>query len=463
MKTLIEGGTVVPVNPERDILYNASILVEDDTIVSVETGSSPTGAGGADKTIDAVGKIVFPGFINTHNHLFQTMLKGLGDDKVLSQWFQTMTAPSAVHLDPETVYDAASLGCLECINSGATTNLDYMYPHPVPELSDAVIAAYQDFGMRGFYGRGMIDTGEGTPGEIMQDAAAVEKDIVRLVDKYHNSSGGRVRIWLAPAAGWLASDAMLRMTWEAARTYSLGYTIHISETPFDREATMRLHGRSDAELLQHLGIVGPNVLMVHCVYLTERDIRMAKYYDMPVSHNPVSNMYLASGVAPVPRMAETGITVGLATDGAASNNTNDMLEVIRITPLLHKVAAADPTIITAYKVLEMATIDGARALGIDKETGSIEAGKKADLVIYNPRNSAKSVPMHNPVSTLVYSGSEKCIETVLIDGTIVKENGNLTIRDEEAVLERAQRSADRLSKRAGTEGLKSRKMGPIAF
>ena len=226
---------------------------------------------------------------------------------------------------------------------------------------------------------------------------------------------------------------------------------------------MGVHGSFDMNVLEELGIVGPNVLMVHSVYLTDRDLRAAKYYDMKVSHNPVSNMYLSSGVARIPRMIESGITVGLGSDGPASNNSQDMIELLKFTALLHKVETKDPTVITSEKVLEMATIDGARAVGMEDDIGSIEIGKKADFFIYNPYLHAKSIPMHHPVSTLVYSGTHACVETVVIDGNIILENGVLLTADEEKIMKDGQKCADALADRAGTAGNKRRDWTSLAF
>lgn len=463
---LIKNAMIVTVNKEREVLKRHSLAVKDDCIIDIGPDQVLENKyQDVKKVIDAENKILFPGLINTHNHLFQNLLKGLGDDKVLSDWFADMTAPSAAHLTPEDVYHSAMLGCVQGIRSGTTTMLDYMYPHPVANLSDGVIKAFRELKIRGIFGRGMMDTGEqfGTQKSIMQDVQTIEEDCRRLLDNYHGIDNDRIHVWLAPAAIWSCTEECLKVTWNLAQEYNTGYTVHISETPFDREAARQLHGEPDVEVLQKLGILGPNVLMVHCVYLTERDIRMAKYNDMKVSHNAVSNMYLASGVAPIPRMVESGISVGVATDGAASNNSQDMIETLKMTALLQKVHSTDPTIITAEKVLELATIDGARAVGLDDKIGSLEIGKKADFFIYNPALSAKSIPMHNPVSTLVYSGSESCVETVIIDGNIVMEDGVILVTDEMKVIATAQHTADQLAERAGTSKNKERGWRSLAY
>mgnify|MGYP000079276402 CR=1 FL=1 len=463
---LILNGTIVTVNPKREILLNGALAIQDDRIV--EIGPSEVlqeKYTEVKKVLDATGKAVFPGLINTHNHLFQTLLKGLGDDKVLADWLAEMTFPSSVHLLPEDTYAGAMLGCLDGLHSGTTTMLDYMYPHPQPELSDGVIKAYRELGIRGIFGRGYMDTGEefGVQPGIMQDVTTIEKDARRLFDKYHGIDNGKIKIWLAPAAVWSNSKESLLMTKRLAEEYKTGVTVHISETPFDREAARKLHGDWDINVLEKLGLMGPNMLMVHCVHLTPSDIRMAKYFDAKVSHNPVSNMYLSSGVPPIPRLVEAGVTVGLATDGAGSNNSNDMLETLKMAALLQKVHHMDPTILTAEKVLEMATIDGARAIGMEDEIGSLEIGKKADLFIFNPQLAAKAVPMHHPVSTLVYSSTQTNVETVVIDGQIVMENGIVTTVDEKAMLKLGQETADALSKRAGTYHLKTRPWRSLAY
>lgn len=452
---IIKNTTVVTVNKDREIIYGGAIAVNKGVILAVgksEDVLEKYSENDAKEVINGEDKIIFPGFINTHTHLFQNLLKGLGDDMVLKDWLATMTFPASAHLTKEDCYTAAMIGCVESIHSGITTTLEYMYPHNRENLSDGVIEAFKDLKIRAIFGRGCMDEGAkfGVPNAIVQSVDEVEKDIRRLFETYHNSENGRIKVWAAPAAIWSNSEEMLKMLWKVTNEYESGFTVHISETPFDREASEILHGLPDADVLQKLGVLGPNVLMVHCVVLTDRDIRMAKHYDLKVSHNTVSNMYLSSGVAPVPKMIEAGISVSLGVDGAASNNSQDMIELMKSTALLHKAHTQDPTIITAEKVLEMATIDGARAIGMEDEIGSIEVGKKADLVIFNPYASPKSIPVHNPVSTLVYSSSMQNIESVIIDGNMVMKNGVITTIESEAeLLKKGQKTADSLAERAG--------------
>lgn len=462
---LIKHATIVTVNKKRETLYDAALAIQEDRIVDIGATAALEGKyPEVKKVIDATGKAVFPGLINTHNHLFQTNFKGMGDDKVLKDWLTDMTYPGSKSLTPEDCYTGAMIGCIEGIRSGVTTQLDYMYPHPREGLDDAVIDVFRDLKIRGIFGRGYMDCGEefGICPEIMQSAEKIEADIRRLYAQYHNSENGRIKVWMAPAIPWGMTVDCLKMT---KRLYDEGIdmTIHTSETMFDRESTMKLHGMWDTDILVHYGLLGPRTLLVHCVQLTDRDIRMIKYHDAKISHNPNSNMYLSSGVAPIPALNMAGVDVSLGTDGAASNNSNDMIEILKATALLQKVYHRDPTIITADKVMEMATIEGARCIGMADEIGSLEVGKKADLFIFNPERNIKAIPMHNPVSTLVYSSGMENVETSIIDGNIIMEDGVLTTVDEPSMIKRCRKQADDLAERAGTTRLKTRAWKNLAY
>ena len=455
---LITNTTIVTVNKKREILYDAAIAIHNGRILDLGDSEAicakyPDAA----RVIDATGKAVFPGMINTHNHLFQTNLKGLGDDKDLKDWLAQMMFPSATHLQPEDCYTGAMIGCIEGLHSGVTTQVDYMHAHPVERLSDAVIKAFRELKIRAVFCRGHMDCGEefGVQPALMQPVKEIEADIRRLMAEYDGCENGRIHIWMAPSAPWSSSAEAMQMS---KRLYDEGVSmaVHTSETPFDRESTMQLHGFYDTDLLQHYGLLGPRTLLVHCVHLTDRDIRMIKATDTKISHNPASNMYLSSGVARVPVWNLCGIDTGLGTDGAASNNSNDMLELLKLTALLQKVSHLDPTVITADKVLEMATIEGARCIGQADEIGSLEIGKKADLFLFNPEANFKAIPMHHPVSTLVYSSGTQNIEMVLVDGVPVLENGTVTTLDEKQMARRCREQADSLSQRAGTWELKRR-------
>ena len=349
---------------------------------------------------------------------------------------------------------------IEGLHSGVTTTFDYMYPHPVGtfNLDDGIIKGMMKLGVRSFLGRGCVDTGVefGVYPAMIEKVPDIEKSIRNLYEKYNNAAKGKIKIALAPAAIWSNSGESLAMLKKLSNELDLLISIHISETNFDRASSKKLHGKDEIELLEELGLLNEKLIMVHCVELTNEDIRKIKASGATVSHNPVSNMYLSSGVAPIPLLNQEGIMVGLGVDGAASNNSNDFIELLKMTALLQKVHHRNPTIMTADKVLEMATIEGARSLGIDDIVGSLEPGKKADLFIFNPKLDFKAVPMHNPVSTLIYSSGNKNVETVFVDGEIVLENGKVVNVAEDEVADNIQRVADELSMKAGTYKLKRR-------
>ncbi|MCL4425304.1 MAG: amidohydrolase [Firmicutes bacterium] len=463
---LIKNATVVTLNSRREIIPRAAIAIQGDRLLDVGPMAALAAKyGTARRVIEADGQVVFPGLINTHTHSFQTLLKGLGDDRILPDWIAQMTSPSAAYLEAEDAYYAALLVGLEALHSGTTTVLDYMYAHPEPYLSDPVIKAFQELGLRAVFGRGMSDLGRrwGIHPRLVKDQESIQADSLRVFQRYHGSNQGRLRVWLAPGSVWGNSRENLIWLRRTASELKTGLTIHVSETPFDRRASEVTHGQADIDVLEAIGFLGPDVLLVHCVHLKEREIRLLKALDVRVSHNPVSNMYLSSGVAPIPRMLESQITVSLGTDGAASNNTQDMLETLKVTALLHKAHSLDPTVITAERVLEMATLDGARSLNWEDEIGSLEVGKKADLFIFNPGRNAKATPLHHPISTLLYSSSQANVQTVVIDGQVVLEDGAITTVNEARILREAQKVAERLARRAGTDRLAKRPWRALAF
>ncbi|WP_304340167.1 amidohydrolase [Metaclostridioides mangenotii] len=445
---LIKNSIIVTVNKGREVLFDGAIAIKDDRILDIGNSKDLVlKYTEVKKVMDGNGKVIFPGFINTHNHLFQVLLKGLGDDMALDGWLNSMMFPSAKFLTEQDTYDAAMHGCVEGLKSGITTMVDYMHTHNRASLTDGIIKAYQDLGIRGVIGRGCIDLG--IHKELIEDVEIVEKDLRRLFDKYHNSDNGRIKLCVAPSSMWAISEEMGRMLWKIVKDYDSYFTVHLSETDFARNKTKEIHGEIDIKLLEKWDILGPEVVAVHCVCVDDEDIEMLKKYDIKVSHNVASNMYLASGVAPVPEMLKAGINVSLGLDGAASNNSQDMVELMKLTALQHKVNNCDPLAISAEKVLEMATIEGARTLRMEDEIGSLEIGKKADLIVFNSMISPKSIPLHNPVSTLVYSSTMDNIETVIVDGNMIMEDGDIkTIESEEKVYKNTQKAAEELCIRA---------------
>jgi 5-methylthioadenosine/S-adenosylhomocysteine deaminase len=456
MSFIFADGWLITMNERREILERASVCVQNDRIAAIGTRAQLQQQYPGAEVIDCTGRIVMPGMVNTHTHLFQTLLKGLGDDMVLKKWFTCMTGPSAVHLTAQDAHAAALHGCVESIRSGVTTVVDFMYVHPQPGMITSVVNAFDMTGMRGFVCRGFISTG------VQYDIpeALIEKPVVALADakeqiRRYNKPGGRIQVGLSPNMIWAVDEEGYRLTRKLADEEHVLITTHVAETDFELETSAARYGMNDTQFLSEIGFLGPDVLAVHCVHCKTDDIKTLRERGTSVSHNPCSNMYLASGCAPIPEMLAAGVTVGLASDGPASSNNHSLFQAMKFAALQQKGVHQDATIMTAEKVLEMATIDGARAVGLEKEIGSIEVGKKADIVVLD-YNNAFMTPIHHPVSAIVYSALGHEVTTVMIDGRLVMRDSVVGIVDEGAVRKQAQVAADALTKRAGTDASKKR-------
>lgn len=440
---LVAGATVVTARADGLVVEDGAIAIADEHILAIGTTAEIAATVVPDRVIDASGQLAFPGLVNTHTHLYQTLLKGLGDDLPLLEWLDAVTLPSIPHLTPRLCYVAAALGAIESLRSGCTTVFDYMVDHPDVEVFDAILMALADVGIQGIVGRGLRDRlPEGAPAPVIPLAGQLA-DAARLVDRY-----GLASVWLTPGATWAMTTEGLQATRRLADERGLRVSLHTDEVTFDSDESVRRFGQRTVPFLDRIGFLGPDVLHAHCVQLTEADCQILARHQAAVSYNPVSNMYLGSGVPPIPRLLDLGVVVGLGCDGAASNNSQDMLEALKIGALLPKVAARDPAVITASDMLRIATSGGAAALGRD-DLGTLEPGKRADLFLFDPLQ-ARSVPLHDPISTLVYSAGQRNVRTTIVGGRVVLDDGRIVAVDEAAILREAQDVAVRLSEVAGT-------------
>ncbi len=446
----IKHATIVTMNQNLDILYNHSILVNGSQIIAIEPDTLAIEKYEASKEIDATYQFAFPGFINTHTHLFQNGLKGLGRDKLLLDWLDSSVRKALHEIRYEDVYNAAMAGCIENIRSGVTTVLDYMYAHGSQTgLDDAVVKAFDETGIRGILGRAHTKTNNLPKGSECA-VNETEDDFFADVDRLMAETKGHERITLALAPGiiWDMGEPGYRKVRQYADRHGIRITMHLDETEDDDVYAYKTYGASSVEILERNGVLGEDFIGVHLVHLDEKDLETFEKYKIKVSHNPISNLILAEGIAPIPQLQKRGLDISLATDGAASNDSQNMLEVIKTTAILHKCIHEDATLLPAHQVLKMATIDGARVVGREKEIGSIEVGKKADFFLMNPRNAA-CVPVADPIASLVYSANPTAIDTVVIHGKVVMEKGIIQLVDEQTVLNNLQESAYRLRQRVG--------------
>lgn len=446
---LLTAGTVATMDSRFGIIERGGVFVTDRDIVDVGVADVLAAAHPAAACIDIGNEAVLvPGLVNTHTHLFQTLLKGLGDDRPLNRWLVEMTGPAAAALLDEDCEAAAAHGAVEAVRSGCTTIVDFMYAHPRPHLTDAVVAGIDSVGVRAIVARGFVTQGteQGLPPALIESADRALQDCARLLELHR--SHPRIQIGVAPCLLWMVDEPALRATREFADERGVLITYHMAETTFETSYAAATYGKGEVDFLADVGFLGPDLLAAHCTKVQDAEVDVLARHDVKVSHNPISNMYLAAGIAPVPAMLAAGMTVGLATDGPASNNNQNMLEVLKATALLHKVATEDPEIISALGVLQMATIEGARAIGMEGEIGSITPGKRADLAGFSLANPF-AAPVHDPISSLVYAATGGEASFAMVDGRILLRDGRLTSTDEGGVMDRSGTAATRLARRAG--------------
>lgn len=423
---LIKNSTIV-----ADKVKKGSILIEDDKIVEITDNK---GFNGADEVIDAEGKVLIPGLVNTHTHLSMSLLRGLADDLPLDIWLNDHIWPVEAHLEGEHCYAGALLAALEMIKSGTTACNDMYF------FMDEVARAIDESGIRGLLCHGMIDLFD------KEKRKNEYKETQRIVDKCHNTADGRVQVALGPHTPYTCSPELLNWVRKKADEKGLKIHIHVSETEKEVEDSLNDRKKRPFEYLEDLKFLGPDVIAAHSVWLSGAEIALIKDNNVKISHNPLSNMKLASGMSPVSDMLANGVCVSLGTDGVASNNNLDLFQEMKMSSLLQKVRNLDPTVLPASKVLEMATINGATALGMEKEIGSIEVGKKADLIMVDMK-APHLTPYRNPISHLVYSAESADVNTVICDGKILMREREVLVIDETEVMEIAENAAEDLLSR----------------
>lgn len=440
---LVEDATILTMDGERALVRDGVIGIKDGSIVLLESRRSDV-CYQAREVIDAQGMVALPGFINTHVHCFQSLLKGLGADLPLIQWLNSSVQPFGVQVTRRQQELATLVTCLEALKCGCTTLCEFFYTNQDPELADVCIQTMQRTGIRSVLMRTFQDLGQeyDTPDCYIEPVEMAIDEVERLRKGYDN--GDMLSIWTGPDVTWATSrhgyEAMLEYCLDAG----MRYTMHLKETPEDDDMCRRHYGVGIVELLEEVGFLTDQFLAVHCVNLTEQEIALLAERGVSISHNPAANLYLGSGVAPIPACVAAGVNVCLGTDGAASNNATDMLDALRLAAMVQKGVMRDATAMTAPQVVRMATVGGARALGREDVLGTLRVGKRADLILFDP-NRLKSMPMHDPLATIVYSSSPENIDTTIVNGRVVYQRGRFACGVEEGEL------AERV--RAEMEGL----------
>ncbi len=432
--TVIYNGMIVTVNPEFDIIERGMVCIGGQMILDVKPMTDDMRLPDAHCLLDARGKIIMPGLVNTHVHLPMSLFRGLADDLPLMEWLQDYMFPAeAKHINRKTVHCGSLLSCGEMMLSGTTTCCDGYF------FEDEVAKAVQTAKMRAVLGHGVIDfpaPGVSDPKENVRVAADFVKNWKNRYPLIYPS--------IFCHSPYTCSAKTLAKAKEAAESDDILFQIHVAETRAEKEQARKEYNKTPVEYLEDIGILDEKTLLAHAVWVTGSDIEKISKHGSAISVATESEMKLGSGIAPIQGFIDAGIRVGLGTDGCASNNNLDMFQEMDMTSKLQKVNCLDPTVLDAASVLKLATIEGDRSLGLDDRIGSIEPGKDADLIVIDT-NAAHMTPLYTPVSHLVYSGAGAVVRDVMVAGRMIVENGKITTFDINEVMEKTASIAKNVS------------------
>jgi 5-methylthioadenosine/S-adenosylhomocysteine deaminase len=420
---LINGGTIVTMDGDRLILEDGALVVKGDVISAIGFRTDLEKKYIADQTIDARGKLVLPGFINGHTHVPMTLFRGLHDDVTLDEWLHKYIFPAeAKNVTEEFVRWGTRLAAAEQIRGGITTFADMYY------FEDAVAEETKKAGMRGVLGETFIDF----PAPDNKDEAEMLAYTEKFLKRWQNDP--LIHAAPAPHSIYTCSQKTLQDAAALARKYHAPILIHVAEMKKELDDSRAQNGTTPVQYLNKIGILGPDVVAAHCIFVDDTDRKLLAEKQVGCVHNPSSNMMLASGVSPVPELRAAGVAVGLGTDGpAGSNNDLDLMEEMDLAAKLQKITKVNPLALGAKAVVEMATIDGAKALHMEKDIGSLEAGKKADIIVIS-LNEPNAVPMYDVYAQLAYALKGSDVETVVIGGRVVmREHQLLTVKEDEVL------------------------------
>jgi len=452
---LFKNATILTMNPTRDIISGGAIAIQGNRIVAIGKTDELLAQYQDEEVIDVGGKLIIPGLIDTHVHLAQALIRGCADDMALIQWLCERVWVLQGNFTEDDGYVSARLCIAEMLKSGTTTFLESMLAHRYG--FDGIARAVEESGIRATLAGIVMD---GNTYATQDDFAmhpgmqeSRETSLFGVLDmhsKWQGAADDRIHVWFGPRTPGGVSPELYREMSEFARQRDMGITMHLAEVEADKIFLKEKYNLSPVYFAESVGLLGPKSVLVHMVWLMQEDIKLLAATRTSVSHNPSSNSKLASGVCKVPQMLAAGVNVALGCDGGPSNNDYDLIREMKLAAIIHKAVSNDPLLVPAETVLEMATINGARALGLEHEIGSLEVGKKADLVVID-FHRLHTTPSINPVSTLVYAATGGEVDMVVVDGQVVVEQGTLLTMDEQEIMEQAHQHAGLLYRRAGID------------
>ncbi|WP_027363560.1 amidohydrolase [Desulfotruncus alcoholivorax] len=429
---LIKCMAVLTMAGEDRIIHGGEIAIRGREIYYVGAAGSTPGDFEPEQVLDCPGMVAMPGLVNCHTHAAMTMLRGYADDMPLMQWLKEKIWPMEEHLTADDIYQGTLLSCAEMIKGGTTTFADMYF-----EMGQ-VARAVEESGLRAVLSRGMVGFGP--------NAETAMRESIEFIEQWHGGAGGRIAAWFGPHAPYTCPPDYLKRVINEAKRLGVGIHIHLAETLDEIKEINEKYGQSPVMLMEETGLFELPVLAAHCVHLNDQDIEILVKRKVGIAHNPQSNMKLASGVAPVISLLNAGATVGLGTDGASSNNNLDLLEEVRAAAFLQKVTAVDASVLPAYQALSMATVGGAKALGLEGQIGCIKSGFRADIILFDMQKP-HLCPLYDIYAQIAYAALSSDVDTVIVDGQIVMKNRRILTLDEETVMQAAGRSAKALVER----------------
>lgn len=439
-KLVIKDATIITIDANNRI-FEGSVLIDQGKIVAVEPSKSSRLEPGSAGVINGSGRVLLPGFVQTHIHLCQTLFRGSADDLALIDWLKNRVWPLEAAHTPESLYASARLGIAELIKGGTTCALTM----ETVNYTDVVFRAVEESGFRATVGKCMMDQGDGLPEALNEETADSIAESLDLLERWNGRAEGRIRYCFAPRFAVSCTRGLLERVAELSRKHKVIVHTHASENRDEIALVEGATGKRNIEYLRDVGLAAPHIVLAHCIWLDENEMEILRSTGTHIAHCPSSNLKLASGIARVIEMHERGISVSLGADGAPCNNRLDMFTEMRTAALLQKVLYGSEKL-PAITTLRMATINGARALGRADQVGSIEVGKRADLQLLN-LNRLHTTPKSDPISTIVYAAETSNVETVIIDGRVVMLNGELSTLDEQKVIDEAAEAAKKLMER----------------
>ncbi len=425
---VVMGGTIVTFDSDGRVIEDGAVAIEDGRIAAVGPAAEIEGAYPEAHRIDAAGGLILPGLINAHTHAPMVFFRGLADDLELMEWLEEVVFPAeAEHVDQELVRWGTRLACLEMLRGGITTFVDMYY------FDDTIAEEAERCGMRAVVGETLIDF-PAPDNKSWEEAIDYTRS---FVERWRGHP--RITPAVAPHSLYTVSTEHWIEAHELAEELDVPLLTHLAEGQAEIDRVVEATGMTSIEYLEHLGLLDDRLLAAHVILPTPNEIDLLAKRGVGVAHCPQSNMKIAAGVAPVPAMIEAGVAVGIGTDGAGSNNDLNLWEEVDTAAKLHKLESGDPTVLPARQALAMATIEGARALNMEDEIGSLEVGKRADLLVVatDGLHQQPQDPAANPYSFLVYSTKASDVRTVIVEGRVVVDNGQVLTLDAAEVLERA--------------------------